>query len=677
MLRHEYPLLLKTIFSCLITLQTCTGQNTNPYNCSPSSCGNISKISYPFRLKNDPPHCGHLHYELECQDNTTVLYLESHKYLVLQINYTHYTIRLTYPSILENRICSLPNYPIISDEVMVGNYYAYSQMTFYEQSLIHYVRWRMNFISCPQPVNSSQLVDVGAECGLNVSDTNKHMYIGYLTDDDVTTWPSKLMDNCTIHLQVTMVEPSGDAYIDKGNLTLSQLHRFLANGSTLSWATALCGGRCRFCDIDGQTARCVGGHWCFFGTIRSFQCGTIYVLGIVTEYGVLPYLALRTIIGILCLVWLIIHKLRRQHLSTFDIIEGFLQNTNNNLKPIRYSYRDIKRMTSGFRHKLGQGGYGSVYKGKLRSGQIVAVKLLLTKKSRDNGQDFINEIAAIGRIHHVNVVKLVGFYAGRMSNKRALVFDFMPNGSLERYIFTESPKPLSWEKKYEIAVGVAKGIDYLHRGCDIQILHFDIKPHNILLDEDFMPKISDFGLARLYSTEKNTVTLTAARGTIGYVAPELINRSIGGVSYKADVYSFGMLLMEMVGLNRDIMGNDDESSQYFPHWIYDRFEKGKDIESGEAYIEIDDDEHEKRIERKMTVVGLWCIRMSPADRPSMSEVVKMLESPNAENIQIPPRPSVQPTRIVNYSDGTSGTEPTGSVALLGGVSSSEISNDGH
>ncbi|CAA0813615.1 Unknown protein [Striga hermonthica] len=131
----------------------------------------------------------------------------------------------------------------------------------------------MNFISCPQPVNSSQLVDVGAECGLNVSDTDKHMYIGYLTDDEVTTWPSKLMDNCTIHLQVTMQEPSGDVYIDKGNLTLSQVHRFLANGSTLSWASALCGGECPYCKSDGLTVRCSGGQQCHFGTITSFWCG--------------------------------------------------------------------------------------------------------------------------------------------------------------------------------------------------------------------------------------------------------------------------------------------------------------------------------------------------------------------------------------------------------------------
>ncbi|GER26871.1 PR5-like receptor kinase [Striga asiatica] len=349
--------------------------------------------------------------------------------------------------------------------------------------------------------------------------------------------------------------------------------------------------------------------------------------------------------------------------------------------PIRYSYKDIKKMTSGFRDKLGQGGYGSVYKGKLRSGQTVAIKLLHNKNSRDNGQDFINEIASIGRIHHVNVVKLVGYYAGRLSNRRALVFDFMPNGSLERYIFTRPEESqnllLSWEKKYEIAIGVAKGIEYLHRGCNIQILHFDIKPHNILLDENFTPKISDFGLARLYATDENTVTLTAARGTIGYVAPELINRTIGGVSYKADVYSFGMLLMEMVGMNRNITRNDQESSQYFPHWIYDWLDKGKDIETGDAEIECETDEQGKGIVRKMTVVGLWCIRMSPTERPSMSEVVKMLESSNIENPAIPPRP-FESTQIVRYSDdGSYGMESTGYMTFSVDASSIETNKDGN
>lgn len=117
---------------------------------------------------------------------------------------------------------------------------------------------------------------------------------------------------------------------------------------------------------------------------------------------------------------------------------------------------------------------------------------------------------------------------------------------------------------YEISLGVARGIEYLHRGCDMQILHFDIKPHNVLLDENFTPKVSDFGLAKLYPTNNNTVMLTAARGTIGYIAPELFYKNIGSVSYKADVYSFGMLLMEMVGKRQSTNPvTESNSENYF------------------------------------------------------------------------------------------------------------------
>ncbi|KAG8367236.1 hypothetical protein BUALT_Bualt16G0051600 [Buddleja alternifolia] len=367
-------------------------------------------------------------------------------------------------------------------------------------------------------------------------------------------------------------------------------------------------------------------------------------------------LAARILIGMPCVLVLLICKCRRRHLSMFDLIEGYLQSTNN-LMPIRYSYSKIKKMSRGFREKLGQGGYGSVYKGKLRSGHDVAIKVL--SKPKGNGQDFINEVATIGRIHHVNVVKLVGYCAER--SKCALVYDFMAKGSLEKYIFSqEKSNSLTWERKYDIAIGVARGIEYLHRGCNVQILHFDIKPHNILLDDNFNPKISDFGLAKFYSTEHNTVTLTAARGTIGYVAPELINRSIGSVSYKADVYSFGMLLIEMVGLKRDIVGDDDKSSQYFPDWIYDRLNQGEDIEIG-IYYE-NGDEFVKKISRKMMIVGLWCIRMSPNDRPSMGEVVKMLESEN-ENIQMPPRPW-ESHQVAKNEDQNWEIESTDSIALL-------------
>ncbi|GMN44420.1 hypothetical protein TIFTF001_013615 [Ficus carica] len=294
----------------------------------------------------------------------------------------------------------------------------------------------------------------------------------------------------------------------------------------------------------------------------------------------------------------------------------------------------INKMTTGFKDKLGQGGYGSVYKGKLRSGRPVAIKMLSSSKA--NGEDFINEVATIGRIHHVNVVQLVGFCVE--GSKRALVYDFMPKGSLDKHIFSyEGTTSLSCDKMLEISLGVACGIEYLHRGCEMQILHFDIKPHNILLDENFVPKVSDFGLARLCPPDKNVVSLTAARGTMGYIAPELFYKNIGGVSYKADVYSFGMLLMEMASQRKNLNAAAARSSQiYFPSWVYDQFSKGKNI------VEMEDiAEEDSETVKKMVIVALWCIQLKPSDRPSMSKVIEMLEG-EVECLQMPPKPSLFP-----------------------------------
>ncbi|KAK6270209.1 hypothetical protein POUND7_007314 [Theobroma cacao] len=311
-----------------------------------------------------------------------------------------------------------------------------------------------------------------------------------------------------------------------------------------------------------------------------------------------------------------------------DMIENFLQ-SQNNLMPIRYSYSEIKRMTDGFKNKLGQGGYGSVFKGKLRSGQPVAIKLF--NKSKANGQDFINKVATIGRIHHVNVVRLIGFCV--KGSKQTLVYDFMKNGSLDKIIFSTENNTLSWQKMFEIALGVARGIEYLHRGCEMQILHFDIKPHNILLDENFTPKVSDFGLAKLYSVDDDIISLTAARGTVGYMAPELFYKNIGGISYKADVYSFGMMLMEIIGRRKNLNASAEHSSQiYFPSWIYDRLDEGDIMELGDLK------ENENKIMRKMAIAALWCIQMKPTDRPSMSKALKMLES-EVELLEMPPKPS--------------------------------------
>jgi serine/threonine protein kinase len=332
----------------------------------------------------------------------------------------------------------------------------------------------------------------------------------------------------------------------------------------------------------------------------------------------------------------LIYKWGRRHLLVYDSVEEFIQ-SQNNLMPIRYSYSEIKKITKSFKDKLGEGGFGTAFKGTLQNSCVVAIKML--DKSQAGQEYFINVVATIGRIHHVNIVQLIGYCVE--GSKRALVYEFMPNGSLSNYIFLQEGNNilLSYERIYNIALGVARGIQYLHQGCDMQILHFDIKPHNILLDENFTPKVSGFSLAKLYPIDQSIVSLTAARGTLGYMAPELFYKDIGDVSHKVDVYSFGMLLMEMAGRRKNINAFTEHSSQiYFPTWVYDQLQNGNDVE----LILEDATEEEKKIGKKMLLVALWCIQMKPNDRPSMYKVIEMLEG-EVEFLQMPPKPFLSST----------------------------------
>ncbi|XP_060212238.1 rust resistance kinase Lr10-like, partial [Lycium barbarum] len=213
-------------------------------------------------------------------------------------------------------------------------------------------------------------------------------------------------------------------------------------------------------------------------------------------------------------------------------VEAFLENYGSYF-PKRYNYSDIKRIAGRFRSKLGLGGFGNVYSGSLRNGSQVAVKVL--NELKGSGEDFINEATSISRTSHVNIVSLVGFcFEG---HKRALVYEFMPNGSLEKFIYEERcdrVRQLGWPILFKIALGIAQGLEYLHRGCTTRILHFDIKPYNILLDDNFCPKISNFGVAKLCMEQESTVSILGPRGTIGYIAPEIVCRNLGGLLSRPD-----------------------------------------------------------------------------------------------------------------------------------------------
>lgn len=310
-------------------------------------------------------------------------------------------------------------------------------------------------------------------------------------------------------------------------------------------------------------------------------------------------------------------------------IEKFLEDYRT-LNPARFSYADIKRITNNFREELGEGAHGAVFKGKLSNEILVAVKML--KNTEGDGKEFINEVKAMGKIHHINVVRLVGFCAD--GSYRALVYNFFPNGSLQNFITRpdDMDRFLGWEKLQQIALGIAKGIEYLHMSCDQQILHFDINPHNVLLDDKLVPKITDFGLAKLCSKNQSKVSVTAARGTLGYIAPEVFSRNFGNVSYKADIYSYGMLLLEMVGGRKNIGQLSEENFQVlYPEWIHNLLE-GRDM-----HVTIEGAEDD-RILKKLAIVGLWCIQWHPINRPSIKVVLQMLEALEEENLIVPPNP---------------------------------------
>ncbi|CAL4929851.1 unnamed protein product [Urochloa decumbens] len=297
-----------------------------------------------------------------------------------------------------------------------------------------------------------------------------------------------------------------------------------------------------------------------------------------------------------------------------------------------FDYQAVKAATRDFTEKLGSGSFGSVYKGVLADKAPVAVKRL--DGLRQGDKQFRAEVVTLGMIQHINLVRLRGFCSE--GNKRALVYDYMPNGSLDAYLFknsSSSNKVLSWSQRFGIAVGVARGLTYLHEKCRECIIHCDIKPENILLDEELGAKLADFGMAKLLGHEFSRV-LTTMRGTMGYLAPEWLAGA--PVTAKADVYSFGLLLFELVSGRRN-NGSSEEggrSAVYFPVHAAVKLHAGDVL--GLLDEKLAGDANAEELER-VCKVACWCIQDEEGDRPTMGLVVQQLEG--VADVGLPPIPS--------------------------------------
>ncbi|KAJ4846100.1 hypothetical protein Tsubulata_016739 [Turnera subulata] len=309
--------------------------------------------------------------------------------------------------------------------------------------------------------------------------------------------------------------------------------------------------------------------------------------------------------------------------------------------PVRFSYKQLHKSTKGFKEKLGEGGFGAVYKGVIDGKTNVAVKKL--EGIEQGEKHFRMEVAAISSIHHLNLVRLIGFCSeGR---HRLLVYEHMKHGSLDSFLFTteQMGKQLNWKSRFNIALGTAKGIAYLHEECRDCIVHCDLKPENILLDENKTPKVSDFGLAKLINSKDHRIqTLKTVRGTRGYLAPEwLANLPI---TSKSDVYSYGKVLLEIVSGRRNFeVSGESNRAKKFWEWAYEEFDRGNLEAIVDSRISCQDPDMEQVM--RAVQVSFWCIQEQPSCRPRMGKVVQMLEG--IIEIQRPPPPKAASEVSIN------------------------------
>ncbi|KAJ4703234.1 putative Kinase [Melia azedarach] len=322
---------------------------------------------------------------------------------------------------------------------------------------------------------------------------------------------------------------------------------------------------------------------------------------------------------------------------------------------LQFDFSTIRDATNNFSidNKLGQGGFGVVYKGRLSDGQEIAVKRL-SKNSGQGDVEFKNEVILVAKLQHRNLVRLLGFCLE--GTERLLIFECEPNSSLDNYIFDrEKSSILDWKMRYKIVKGIARGILYLHEESRFRIIHRDLKASNILLDADMIPKISDFGMARLFELDQTQGRTSRIAGTIGYMAPEYVMR--GQFSVKSDVFSFGVLVLEIISGRMNTSFSYGEDIQNLLTYAWNNWQDGRAIDIIDPVLRLGATPTEELI--RCIQIGLLCVQVSEANRPTMGSVVFMLNSSGSLSLPIPSRPGiVTVNKDRDYSESTVVHDPS-------------------
>ncbi|XP_023002933.1 putative receptor-like protein kinase At4g00960 isoform X3 [Cucurbita maxima] len=324
------------------------------------------------------------------------------------------------------------------------------------------------------------------------------------------------------------------------------------------------------------------------------------------------------------------HKRSLQRLET--VAHGDATDEISSVETIQFDFDTIKEATDDFsdENKLGQGGFGAVYRGKLPNGQHIAVKRL-ANNSQQGDVEFKNEVLLVVKLQHRNLVRLLGFCLQGI--ERLLIYEFVPNGSLDHFIFDLGKRALlNWERRYKIINGIARGLLYLHEDSRLRIIHRDLKASNILLDIEMNPKIADFGMARLFDVDETQGNTSRVVGTYGYMAPEYVIH--GQFSVKSDVFSFGILVLEILSGQKGNCFRNGENIEDLSSFAWKNWRTGTTTNIIDSTLSVG-----SRIEMIRCIhIGLLCVQENVANRPTMASVVTMLSS-SSLTLPIPSRPA--------------------------------------
>ncbi|XP_050944334.1 uncharacterized protein LOC103485320 [Cucumis melo] len=364
---------------------------------------------------------------------------------------------------------------------------------------------------------------------------------------------------------------------------------------------------------------------------------------------------------LLVAIFIILILRKRKHKRPLDNFErASLEDTTDEIscvEMIQFDLDSIKAATNNFasENKLGQGGFGVVYKGRLAVGRPIAVKRL-ANNSQQGDAEFKNEVLLVLKLQHRNLVRLLGFCL--QGSERLLIYEFIPNGSLDNFIFDPQKRTqLNWERRYKIINGIARGLLYLHEDSRFRIIHRDLKASNILLDQEMNPKIGDFGMARLFEVDQTRGNTNRIVGTFGYMAPEYVKH--GHFSVKSDVFSFGILVLEILSGKKNNNSHNGEHSEDLSSFVWTNWRAGTTTNVIDSTLTVG-----SRMDMERCIhIGLLCIQENLVDRPTMNSIVTMLSS-STLTLPIPHKPAFflhsmsTNNHIVSRSDGNGRENPS-------------------